>query len=200
MSWLVSSSLPLRINLIQLKTVGQVSVGLLFLMWRFIRRDKKFQYDSDRSSESLWEITSGPWFYRWSQGKRRPSLLRINSLSITFIPKAEMKEKGYGYLLDIDIGTTICYNKHSRASRWKTCNAIMIVEDEAYRRGLTVVDYEQFGMTVINQVKWREAPGEKFQAADLLIDINMPQMNGLDYYRQEQSPSCHIIFDRLWWL
>ena len=61
--------------------------------------------------------------------------------------------------------------------------AIMIVEDEELiRRGLTsLVDYEQFGMTVINQAKNGREAWEKFQEqpADILLtDINMPQMNG----------------------
>ena len=79
--------------------------------------------------------------------------------------------------------------------------AIMIVEDEELiRQGLTsLVDYEQFGMTVINQAENGREAWEKFQdqPADILLtDINMPQMNGLDLARlvKEQSPSCHIIF------
>ena len=61
--------------------------------------------------------------------------------------------------------------------------AIMIVEDEELiRQGLTsLVDYEQFGMTVINQAKNGREAWEKFQEqpADILLtDINMPQMNG----------------------
>ena len=77
----------------------------------------------------------------------------------------------------------------------------MIVEDEELiRQGLTsLVDYEQFGMTVINQAENGREAWEKFQdqPADILLtDINMPQMNGLDlaHLVKEQSPSCHIIF------
>ena len=79
--------------------------------------------------------------------------------------------------------------------------AIMIVEDEELiRQGLTsLVDYEQFGMAVINQAENGREAWEKFQdqPADILLtDINMPQMNGLDlaHLVKEQSPSCHIIF------
>ena len=79
--------------------------------------------------------------------------------------------------------------------------AIMIVEDEELiRQGLTsLVDYEQFGMAVINQAENGREAWEKFQEkpADILLtDINMPQMNGLDlaHLVKEQSPSCHIIF------
>ena len=61
--------------------------------------------------------------------------------------------------------------------------ASMIVEDEELiRQGLTsLVDYEQFGMTVINQAENGREAWEKFkeQPADILLtDINMPQMNG----------------------
>ncbi len=68
------------------------------------------------------------------------------------------------------------------------------------RQGLTsLVNYEQFGMTVINQAENGREAWEKFQEqpADILLtDINMPQMNGLDlaHLVKEQSPSCHIIF------
>ena len=79
--------------------------------------------------------------------------------------------------------------------------AIMIVEDEELvRQGLTsLVNYEQFGMKVIDQAENGRIAWEKFQAhqADLLLtDINMPQMNGLDLAQlvREKAPSCHIIF------
>ena len=57
--------------------------------------------------------------------------------------------------------------------------AIMIVEDEELiRQGLTsLVDYEQFGMAVINQAENGREAWEKFQEkpADILLtDINMP--------------------------
>ena len=40
----------------------------------------------------------------------------INSLSITIIPKAEMKEKGYGFYWTMSetIQSIICYNKYSK--------------------------------------------------------------------------------------
>ena len=79
--------------------------------------------------------------------------------------------------------------------------SIMIVEDEELvRQGLTsLVNYEQFGMKVIDQAENGRIAWEKFQAqpADLLLtDINMPQMNGLDLAQlvREKAPSCHIIF------
>ena len=79
--------------------------------------------------------------------------------------------------------------------------SIMIVEDEELvRQGLTsLVNYEQFGMKVIDQAENGRIAWEKFQAqpADLLLtDINMPQMNGLDWAQlvREKAPSCHIIF------
>ena len=79
--------------------------------------------------------------------------------------------------------------------------SIMIVEDEELvRQGLTsLVNYEQFGMKVIDEAENGRIAWEKFQAqpADLLLtDINMPQMNGLDLAQlvPEKSPSCHIIF------
>lgn len=79
--------------------------------------------------------------------------------------------------------------------------SIMIVEDEELvRQGLTsLVNYEQFGMKVIDQAENGRIAWEKFQAqpADLLLtDINMPQMNGLDLAQlvREEAPSCHIIF------
>ena len=79
--------------------------------------------------------------------------------------------------------------------------SIMIVEDEELvRQGLTsLVNYEQFGMKVIDQAENGRIAWEKFQAqpADLLLtDINMPQMNGLDLAQlvRETAPSCHIIF------
>ena len=52
------------------------------------------------------------------------------------------------------IQSIICYNKYSKNKWVKDMYAIMIVEDEELiRQGLTsLVDYEQFGMTVINQV------------------------------------------------
>ena len=78
--------------------------------------------------------------------------------------------------------------------------SIMIVEDEELvRQGLTsLVNYEQFGMKVIDQAENGRIAWEKFQAqpADLLLtDINMPQMNGLDLAQlvREKAPSCHII-------
>ena len=79
--------------------------------------------------------------------------------------------------------------------------SIMIVEDEELvRQGLTsLVNYEQFGMKVIDQAENGRIAWEKFQAqpADLLLtDINIPQMNGLDLAQlvREKAPSCHIIF------
>ena len=79
--------------------------------------------------------------------------------------------------------------------------SIMIVEDEELvRQGLTsLVNYEQFGMKVIDQAENGRIAWEKFQAqpADLLLtDINMPQLNGLDLAQlgREKAPSCHIIF------
>ena len=53
--------------------------------------------------------------------------------------------------------------------------AIMIVEDEELiRQGLTsLVDYEQFGMTVINQAKNGREAWEKFQDLSL-IHISEP--------------------------
>ena len=79
--------------------------------------------------------------------------------------------------------------------------SIMIVEDEELvRQGLTsLVNYEQFGMKVIDQAENGRIAWEKFQAqpADLLLtDINMPQMNGLDLAQlvREKASSCHIIF------
>ena len=79
--------------------------------------------------------------------------------------------------------------------------SIMIVEDEELvRQGLTsLVNYEQFGMKVIDEAENGRIAWEKFQAqpADLLLtDINMPQMNGLDLAQlvREKAPSCHIIF------
>ena len=79
--------------------------------------------------------------------------------------------------------------------------SIMIVEDEELvRQGLTsLVNYEQFGMKVIDQAENGRIAWEKFQEqqADLLLtDINMPQMNGLDLAQlvREKAPSCHIIF------
>ena len=82
--------------------------------------------------------------------------------------------------------------------------AIMIVEDEELiRQGLTsLVDYEQFGMTVINQAENGREAWEKFQdqPADILLtDINMPQMNGLDLPISSKSSLRLVIsfFDRL---
>lgn len=79
--------------------------------------------------------------------------------------------------------------------------SIMIVEDEELvRQGLTsLVNYEQFGMKVIDQAENGRIAWEKFQAqpADLLLtDINMPQLNGLDLAQlvREKAPFCHIIF------
>ena len=79
--------------------------------------------------------------------------------------------------------------------------SIMIVEDEELvRQGLTsLVNYEQFGMKVIDQAENGRIAWEKFQAqpADLLLtDINMPQMNGLELAKlvRDQAPKCHIVF------
>ena len=67
-----------------LAVVGQVSVGRLVLMWRSSR------------------VGNSHLGHVFTDGPKGKGGLRycINSLSITFIPKAEMKEKGYGYLLD----------------------------------------------------------------------------------------------------
>ncbi len=88
--------------------------SLLVLTWQSIRRWRALPWRGckvGRVGKFILAMffTDGP--------KERVAFKHVLiSLSITFIPKAEMKEKGYKLFIDYvwDIWNQICYNKYSK--------------------------------------------------------------------------------------
>lgn len=107
-------SFPLRINLIRV-VVGQVSVGLLVLMWRFIRRIRVSIWLGQKFGV-VWEIPIWAMFLPMVPRKKAAFAIASIVCLLPSFPKQKWKKRAtvIYWTTSETFGTIICYNKYSK--------------------------------------------------------------------------------------